>query len=154
MRAIGQASRVALLALALGLGTTAAGAAEEANHLYLTVDKTQVIAFRSPTLTRVAITNPAIADVHVISPTHLLVNGKAPGTTSLLVFHSKRIERFDVVVQPAPTVPPQAPLVQSDEHAVEVLRAGKTSQQLFVRDTERAWVQLGTPVIESEATKK
>ena len=34
----------------------------------------------------VSITNPAIADFTAVKPTELLIDGKAPGTVSLIVF--------------------------------------------------------------------
>jgi len=150
----GQAVRAAFVALALGLAGPATADAADDPRLYVTVDKTQLIAFRSSDLSKVAVTNPAIADVHVISPTQILVHGKTPGTTSLLVFHGGRMEYFDVVVHPAPAATPRAALVPSQELGVEVLRAGRVSRQLFVRDSERAWVELGAAKTEPEAAKK
>jgi len=37
---------------------------------------------------------------------------------------------------------------------VEVLRAGRSSQELSVRDAAEAWVPLGNGKMESEAPKK
>jgi pilus assembly protein CpaC len=47
----------------------------------------------------VSVTNPAIADVFVITPNQILVNGKAVGVTSLVVFYPDRTMFFDLVVQ-------------------------------------------------------
>jgi pilus assembly protein CpaC len=62
------------------------------------VGKSQVIDFRDA-FARVSVTNPAVADVFVVSPNQVLVNGKAPGVTSLVVFYPDRTMYFDVVVQ-------------------------------------------------------
>lgn len=149
-----QTVRAALVAAALSLGSMASAIAADDPRLYVTVDKTQLISFRSSDLSKVAVTNPAIADVHVISPTQILVHGKTPGATSLLVFHGGRMEYFDVVVHPAPATTPRATLVPAQELGVAVHRAGRVSHQLFVRDTERAWVELGGAKTEPEAGKK
>ena len=37
-------------------------------------------------ITRIAITNPAIADAVVVQPREILIDGKAPGTVSLIVW--------------------------------------------------------------------
>ena len=37
-------------------------------------------------VTRIAITNPAIADAVVVAPREILIDGKAPGTVSLIVW--------------------------------------------------------------------
>ena len=57
------------------------------------VGKSQVITF-TENITRVSVTDPAIADVMVASPKQLLVNGKAPGTTSLVVWDSEERPTF------------------------------------------------------------
>jgi pilus assembly protein CpaC len=51
------------------------------------------------TITRVSVTNPAIADVHVITPSQVLIHGKGLGVTSLVVFYPRRTLFFDVTVQ-------------------------------------------------------
>ncbi len=57
------------------------------------VGKSQVIGF-TENIMRVSVTDPAIADVMVASPKQLLVNGKAPGTTSLVVWDSEERPTF------------------------------------------------------------
>jgi pilus assembly protein CpaC len=51
-------------------------------------------------VTRIAITNPAIADAVVVKPREVLIDGKAPGTISLIVWGSdtQRMQ-YDVVVE-------------------------------------------------------
>jgi pilus assembly protein CpaC len=64
----------------------------------VTIGKSQVIELKEP-FTRVSVTNPNIADVFVVTPTQMLVSGKAVGVTSLIVFHTSRTMFFDLVVQ-------------------------------------------------------
>jgi pilus assembly protein CpaC len=50
---------------------------------------------------RVSVSQPAVADVIVVAPTQLLINGKAVGTTSLIVFDEKgEVTNFDLIVTP------------------------------------------------------
>lgn len=131
----------------------AAGAAEPV-RLYVTIDKAELVNLSDLPVTKIAVTNPNIADVYVVNPTQVLLSGKQAGTTSLMVWSRGRTENFDVVVQPGPLSNSRARLVPSESHAVEVQRAGKVSQQLFVRDEEHAWVQLGGIKAEPEAAAK
>jgi pilus assembly protein CpaC len=50
-------------------------------------------------ITKVSITDPRIADVAVLSRREVLVNGKAPGTTSFIVWTSGGRRPFDVLVR-------------------------------------------------------
>ena len=133
--------------------STAAGAGEPV-RLHVTIDKAELVNLPAMPISKIAVTNPGIADVYVINPTQILLSGKQAGTTSLMVFYPGRTENFDVVVHPVPVGNSRARLVPSESHAVEVQRAGKVSQQLFVRDEERAWVQLGSSKAEPEAAAK
>jgi pilus assembly protein CpaC len=49
-------------------------------------------------ITRIAITNPAIADAVVVQPREILIDGKAPGTVSLIVWGAATRTQYDVVV--------------------------------------------------------
>ena len=52
-------------------------------------------------VTRIAITNPAIADAVVVQPREILIDGKAAGTVSLIVWGAGNNRRqYDVVVEP------------------------------------------------------
>jgi pilus assembly protein CpaC len=62
------------------------------------IGKSQVITF-TQNIKRVSVTDPDIADVLVASPRQVLVNGKAAGTTSLVVWDSDEKPTFyDLVV--------------------------------------------------------
>jgi pilus assembly protein CpaC len=67
-------------------------------RLDVTIGKSQVLNLQEA-FTRVSVTNPAIADVFVVTPNQILVNGKAVGTTSLVAFYPTKTVFFDLVVQ-------------------------------------------------------
>ncbi len=49
-------------------------------------------------VTRIAVTNPAVADAVVVQPREILVDGKRAGTVSLIVWGAGRREQYDIVV--------------------------------------------------------
>jgi len=51
-------------------------------------------------ITRIAVTNPAIADAVVVQPREILIDGKAPGTISLIVWGGASRKQYDLVVDP------------------------------------------------------
>lgn len=68
--------------------------------LYAVVGKTQLIKFDEP-VKRISITDPGLADIVLLSPKELLLNGKKAGRTSLLFWgNSEKPVFFNMVVQP------------------------------------------------------
>ncbi|HTN73162.1 MAG TPA: pilus assembly protein N-terminal domain-containing protein [Methylomirabilota bacterium] len=66
----------------------------------VTVNKSMVFRL-ADRARRVSISQPEVADVVVVAPTQLLINGKAVGTTSLIVFNEKGdVNNYDLVVSP------------------------------------------------------
>lgn len=59
------------------------------------------LARSGASITRVAIGNPAIADVNVVNHREALISGKALGVTSLIVWMGKDSREYRVVVEPA-----------------------------------------------------
>jgi pilus assembly protein CpaC len=51
-------------------------------------------------ITRIAITDPAIADAVVVQPREVLIDGKAAGTVSLIIWGATARRQYDVVVDP------------------------------------------------------
>ena len=51
-------------------------------------------------ITRIAITDPAIADAVVVQPREVLIDGKAAGTVSLIIWGTSERRQYDVVVDP------------------------------------------------------
>jgi pilus assembly protein CpaC len=50
-------------------------------------------------VTRIALTNPAVAEATVVAPREILIDGKAPGTISLIVWGDTRRTQYDIVVE-------------------------------------------------------
>jgi pilus assembly protein CpaC len=50
-------------------------------------------------ISRIAITNPAIADATVVQPREILIDGKAPGTISLIIWGATNRTQYDLVVE-------------------------------------------------------
>ena len=73
------------------------------------VEKIKLTAGRSTVLTtdyditRIAVTNPAVADAVVVQPREVLIDGKGSGTVSLIVWGAGGRFQYDVVVEPAIT---------------------------------------------------
>lgn len=99
IRARGITGVVTVLALLVCAGSALAAdpADERMVRLEVTIGKAQVLDLKDP-FTRVSVTNPNIADVFVVTPQQILVNGKAVGSTSLVVFYPNRTLFFDVLV--------------------------------------------------------
>jgi pilus assembly protein CpaC len=87
-----------LAAVLLGAGGPALAAEQGLVRLDVTIGKSQVLELKEP-FSRVSVTNPGIADVFVVTPNQILINGKAVGVTSLVVFYPTRSLFFDLVVQ-------------------------------------------------------
>lgn len=74
------------------------------------IDRVSLTMGRSTVLTtdfdvvRFAVTNPAVADASVVSPREILVDGKGPGTVSLIVWGTTMRKQYDVVVEPPVSV--------------------------------------------------
>lgn len=67
--------------------------AESTRELSIAVGKTALIDFNNPVI-RVAVGLGDIAEANAVSPTEILVNGKAPGTTSLIVWEKGGERQF------------------------------------------------------------
>jgi len=50
-------------------------------------------------VTRIAVTNPAVADATVVRPREILIDGKAPGTISLIIWGTDQRQQYDVIVE-------------------------------------------------------
>ncbi|MEO6223192.1 MAG: type II and III secretion system protein family protein [Vicinamibacterales bacterium] len=72
------------------------------DRVLVTAGRSTVVATEFA-VTRIAITNPEIADAVVVQPREVLVDGKKPGTVSLIVWSSSQRKQYDIVVEPAIT---------------------------------------------------
>src|SRR5215510_5921511 len=70
------------------------------------IEKVPLTAGRSTVLmsefdiTRIAVTDPAIADAVVVQPREVLIDGKMPGTVSLIIWGAATRRQYDIVVEP------------------------------------------------------
>jgi Flp pilus assembly secretin CpaC len=135
----------ALALIAVG-GVATAGTATQ---FYVAVDQTRILDVGGP-VAKVSIATPGIADVSMLSPTSLLVNGKATGVTSLIVVGQARdVRHYDVVVYRRSPPNPDAGI-----HSVLVQRGDNISNHLFIQNREALWQELGTIKGPAEAAKK
>jgi pilus assembly protein CpaC len=93
---------VLTLAAQAAAQTTPGGAAASESSF----ERITLIAGRSRVLltayevTRIAVTNPAIADAVVVQPREVLIDAKAPGIISLIIWGESTRVQYDVVVEP------------------------------------------------------
>jgi pilus assembly protein CpaC len=66
--------------------------------IYVAISKGTILTIKEPSK-RVSISNPDIAELNLISPTELLINGKKVGNTTLIVWDTQgKTTFFDVMV--------------------------------------------------------
>jgi len=93
-------SRVAMVSAFFVLAHAAVAQAQPAPAISVTVNKSMVFRL-AERAKRVSVSQPAVADVIVVAPSQLLINGKAVGATSLIVFNEKgEVSNFDLIVTP------------------------------------------------------
>ena len=64
----------------------------------VTVGKETILNLKEPSK-RVSIANPSVAEVIVISPSEIVINGKQPGVTSFIVWNIEgKTTFFDIIV--------------------------------------------------------
>jgi pilus assembly protein CpaC len=81
-------------------GFAAAAQLQTAPTITVTVNKSMVFRL-AERAKRVSVSQPAVADVLVVAPSQLLINGKNVGTTSLIIFSEKgEVTNYDLVVEP------------------------------------------------------
>jgi pilus assembly protein CpaC len=97
VRTVAASAFVALGAIALGAQAPAPEPQTSVQRLALTAGRSVVLTTGFD-ITRVAITDPAIADATVVAPTEILVDGKSAGTVSLIVWGAAQRSQYDVVV--------------------------------------------------------
>jgi len=89
---------VIFLFVLVGYGTAAQQ--QVAPTITVTVNKSLVFRL-AERAKRVSVSQPQVADVLVVAPSQLLINGKAIGTTSLIIFDEKgEVSNYDLVVAP------------------------------------------------------
>src|SRR6185503_5206891 len=80
------------------LGSVPAKAQSEGQALHVFVGKSVVINLQSP-VTRILSSNPAVIETLATSPTQIVVEGKAPGSSSLILWDTEgHSQMLDVTV--------------------------------------------------------
>ena len=90
---------------------------------------------------KLSVSEPAVADAVVVSPYEVVINAKAPGNTTLLVWHGPGVSRFDVTVQP------------DLAEVQETLRANLPGEDIKVTSSKDA-ILLSGVVSDAEAVKR
>jgi pilus assembly protein CpaC len=143
---VGQVGRVGkIIPIVLLLGTVLSAQAPQpaapvqpaAAHPRVTLGAWRSFVLRTEfDITRIAITNPNIADATVVSPQEILLDGKSPGTVSLIVWGESQRAQYDVVVDPGVSaLQRQIQMIfpgediQSSETAEAVFLTGHVSDQ-------------------------
>lgn len=88
---------IAAVVLSSHVYAQGAGNLQTAQRVLLTAGRSTVLTTEFD-ITRIAITNPAVADAVVVKPREVLVDGKSAGTVSLIVWGGDERRHYDVVV--------------------------------------------------------
>ena len=149
--------RFRLVALMLVLAVVPAvlagpAAAQAPAPVYIAVDGSLLLTLAEPAR-KVAVANPAIADVQVISPAQLLIVGKASGVTSLMIFSGKALQSYNLIVHPSSIAAASTSATLPPPHTVLVQRGEKMAQQLFTRGPDERWLELGQVQPDTEVKK-
>ncbi len=127
-------------------------AAQAPAPVYVAVDGSLLLTLAEPAR-KVAVANPAIADVQVINPAQLLIVGKASGVTSLMIFSAKALQSYNLIVHPSSIAAASTSTTLPPPHAVLVQRGEKMAQQLFTRGPDERWLELGQVQPDTEVKK-
>src|SRR4051794_14470968 len=77
----------------------AAAPAPSARDLYVTAGKSVIVDSPAP-IQRIAVANEAVASAIATSPREVLINGKVPGATSLIIWQQNgQRQFFDLIVE-------------------------------------------------------
>jgi pilus assembly protein CpaC len=155
--ALGQLkASLAALGIALLLAAVPAAAQSEGQALHVFVGKSVVINLQSP-VTRILSSNPTVIDTLATSPTQVVVEGKAAGSSSLILWdasgHSQMLDvTVDVNVAHLRTVleqtyPGQPITVQSD--GAHLIVTGTVSDPKTVDDIGKMAALYSTGVVNS-----
>ena len=96
-----QLKRLALLLGPALLIASQAGIAQQSDgmeRLVITAGRSMVLS-TDFNIERIAVTNPEVADAQVVEPRELLIDGRAPGTISLILWGPGIRRQYDLVVE-------------------------------------------------------
>ena len=98
----GRLNKIALTVIFLFVFAAHGTAAQQQAVPTITVTVNKSMVFRlAERAKRVSVSQPQVADVLVVAPSQLLINGKNVGTTSLIIFDEKgEVSNYDLIVAP------------------------------------------------------
>jgi len=70
-----------------------------ARPMTLTVGRGELLQFTDD-VSRVSVSDPTIADAVVVSPNDVVLNGKAPGNTTIMIWHGDNVSPYTITVEP------------------------------------------------------
>ena len=70
----------------------------EAAQIHVTIGTSHIVDLPGQ-LQRASVTNPEVANIQIVPPNQILVNGKSPGITTLIAWLNGERRYFDIVVQ-------------------------------------------------------
>ncbi len=70
-----------------------------ARALTLTVGRGELLQFSDDT-SRVSVSDPTIADAIVVSTHDVVLNGKGPGNTTIMIWHGDNVSPYNITVEP------------------------------------------------------
>jgi pilus assembly protein CpaC len=120
-------------------------AQEQFPHVRLTAGRSTVVNTDFD-VTRIAITNPVVADAVVVAPREILIDGKSPGTVSLIVWGGGSRIQYDLIVeQPVSTLEqhlrtlfPGEDITVSTNEGATILAGRVSSTKVMLRAAEIA----------------
>src|SRR3954470_20974940 len=71
----------------------------QGQSMTITVGRGQLIQFTDEA-SRVSVSDPVTADAVVVSPHEVVLNGKAPGRTTIMIWHGENVSPYEVTVEP------------------------------------------------------
>jgi pilus assembly protein CpaC len=113
----------------------------EPTSITLSVGRGQLVQF-SDEASRVSVSDPMIADAVVVSAHEVVLNGKAPGNTTIMIWHGDSVSPYEVTVEPDLT------------EIQRQLKATFPSEQIDVSSTKTAIILTGVvtdPQVAKEA---
>jgi pilus assembly protein CpaC len=97
-----QAPTPPVAAVAQAQAPTALEGSARVERIVLTAGRSTVLSTDFD-ITRIAVTNPAVADATAVAPREILLDGKASGTVSLIVWGAGARKQYDIAVEPGVT---------------------------------------------------
>src|SRR5438132_435779 len=100
-----KAAALILMVLSLGFGSNRAVIAQapatplSSRSMAITVGRGELLQFPDEA-SRVSVSDPLIADAVVVSAHDVVLNGKSPGHTTIMIWHGDNVSPYEITVEP------------------------------------------------------